>query len=138
MWEAYRQGEVEAEPAAPIELPAEFQQDLGGMVEALTTDLRVLATRIYRRATEIAEGRVRDALKGAKTAQEMAEVELAEASDALEAADQQKADLAEKLAAVQSRIRALEASESRLTTRLEDVEKAREGVDQAVMSPAAI
>lgn len=65
VWEASQRGEAETEPTAQVELPAEFQQDLDGMVRALADDLTILARRIYARATEIAKNRVREALKGA-------------------------------------------------------------------------
>jgi hypothetical protein len=92
VWEAYQADAGQAERAAqPTPLPPEFQQDLEGMVTAMADDLRVLATRIYTRATAIAEGRVREALQSARTAQENAEVELAEAAEALEAGDREKA-----------------------------------------------
>jgi chromosome segregation ATPase len=51
---------------------------------------------------------------------------LAEASDAPEAADRQRAELEDRLEATQQRIRALESSEARLKAKLEDVEKARD------------
>lgn len=73
-----------------VDLPTEFEDAL----EATKHSLDKLAKRMYNRAQEIAESRVRESITTAKKAQESAEIEVAEAMDIVNSLDEEKQALA--------------------------------------------
>ena len=86
-WEATRV----PHSAAPevIELPAELQAEVDSRMAELSGGLSGTIARIHRRATEIAEGRVTDAVKAARAAATAADAELADARAILRETDEQ-------------------------------------------------
>ncbi len=95
-----------------IDLPAELREEVEQRMADLSASLSGVIGRIHRRATEIAESRVAEAVKAARAAAEAAEVELADAravlaeSDVAQEALQQDRDrLARLVAEVEQRER---------------------------------
>ena len=86
-WEATKT----PQPVAPemIELPVELQAEVDSRMAELSSGLSSTIARIHRRATEIAEGRVTDAVKAARAAATSAEAELADARAILTETDEQ-------------------------------------------------
>jgi hypothetical protein len=83
VWQAYLDREATTEaPPPPETLPAEFAETLEGVTTALVGDIHALASRLWQRATEIAESRTREAIQTAKAAQAQAEAELEDANTA--------------------------------------------------------
>ncbi len=76
-----------AEESQAIDLPAELREEVEQRMAELSASLSGVIGRIHRRATEIAESRVAEAVKAARAAAAAAEIELAEARAVLADSD---------------------------------------------------
>ena len=123
IWEQYVAGDLEQEARQEdaVELPAEFAEQVQGMNTALIADLTAFATRVYRRADEIAESRTREAMQAAKKAKESAETDVAEAERVIEDQDAQVEALEQQIAALRE-----ELSGAKRDHRRVEEEKAKE------------
>lgn len=116
VWATYQAKRAEQSPAAATEsLPAEFAAALEGLSTALLDDLRILASRLYQHARDSAEARVREALRTARSAQEQAEAEMADARQNAITQDARIEALAEQAEAAQHSLCALEQEKVELT-----------------------
>lgn len=129
VWEASQQTALESQLVAhKVELPAEFS----GALEATKGSLDELAKRMYGRAQEIAESRVRESIAAARKAQETAEAEILEAMDAVEQLDNENARLLEGAGQLRDELKRLNADNSRLQERLGSMaEKADKATQEA-------
>lgn len=82
---------------ATVELPVELQAEVDTRMAELTAGLSSTIARIHRRATEIAEGRVTEAVKAARAAATAAEAELADAREVLAESDAEVDELEQQL-----------------------------------------
>ena len=80
-----------------IELPVELQAEVDTRMAELSAGLSSTIARIHRRATEIAESRVTEAVKAARAAATAAEAELADAREVLAESDAEVDDLEQQL-----------------------------------------
>lgn len=141
-WEATRA------PAAPtaeqIELPVELQTEVDTRMAELSVGLTNTIARIHRRATEIAEGRVTEAVKAARNAATVAEAELADARAVLAVTDEQVEALsieAEKLRLAEQQLQHQHAEDmaaiGTLTERAEAAERNVQDLNARVTSLSA-
>lgn len=126
--------------AEMIDLPVELQAEVDNRMAELSAGLTTTIARIHRRATEIAEGRVTEAVKAARAAATAAETELASARDVVAESDAkideleqtlersheteerlrlECAEFKEKLAAMTERAESAERQVVELTSRVE-------------------
>lgn len=115
IWEESQQNALEGQVVSHrVELPTEFADAL----DATKGSLDELAKRMYGRAQEIAESRVRESISAARKAKETAEVEVAEAMDTVEQMDSENARLQEAGEQLQAELKRVNADNSRLQERL--------------------
>ena len=88
-------------------LPAEFAAAVEELNTAFLEQWRNLATRLYQLARDSAEARVREALQTARTVQEQAEAEMADAQQNALAQDTRIAELTGQYEEAQQRLRTL-------------------------------
>ena len=115
-----------AAEAEPIELPAELQAEVDTRMAELSTGLSSTIARIHRRATEIAESRVTEAVKAARSAATKAEAELADARAVLAESDSQVEGLQTELAQVQDQLTEAKSRLAAMTERAESAERERD------------
>jgi chromosome segregation ATPase len=115
IWEESQQNALEGQVVSHrVELPTEFADALA----ATKSSLDELAMRMYGRAQEVAESRVRETIAAARKAKETAEVEVAEAMDTVEQLDSENARLQEVVEQLQAELKRVSADNSRLQERL--------------------
>ncbi len=115
IWEESQKTALEGQMVShKVELPTEFADAL----DATKGSLDELAKRMYGRAQEIAESRVRESISAARKAKETAEVEVAEAMETVEQLDNENARLQEAVEQLQAELKRLSADNSRLQERL--------------------
>lgn len=115
IWEESQHNALEGQVVSHrVELPTEFADALA----ATKGSLDELAMRMYGRAQEVAESRVRETIAAARKAKETAEVEVAEAMDTVEQLDSENARLQEVVEQLQAELKRVSADNSRLQERL--------------------
>ena len=115
IWEESQQNALEGQVVSHrVELPTEFADALA----ATKGSLDELAMRMYGRAQEVAESRVRETIAAARKAKETAEVEVGEAMDTVEQLDSENARLQEAVEQLQAELKRVSADNSRLQERL--------------------
>ncbi len=134
IWEAYKAGNVEHTPEVdqPVELPAEFAEQLEGMVAAMSDNFLTLAKRLYRRADEITENRTREAMQAAKSAQEQAEADIAEAERTIEQQDQTRDELEQRYIEIKDKNRAYEVEIARLADQVKHLRSQVAAAEQSI------
>jgi chromosome segregation ATPase len=119
-----------AQPEDAIILPIELQSEVDGRMAELSAGLSSTIARIHRRATEIAESRVTEAVKAANSAAAGAQAELVDAHAALEQSDEQIGALREEIDALKQSEMALReraaAAEARAHEALEERKRGEE------------
>lgn len=115
IWEESQHKAVEGQMVREqADLPTEFEDAL----EVTKQSLDELAKRMYNRAQEIAESRVRETITAARKAKETAETEIAEAMDAVNSLDHDKQQLALTLEQVRNEREQANAENTRLQERI--------------------
>ena len=129
IWEESQQNALEGQVVSnQMELPTEFSNSL----DATKDSLDELARRMYGRAQEIAESRVRESISAARKAKETAEVEVTEAMETVEHLDNENARLLEALEQLRDELKRANADNSRLQERLGGMtDKAEKAVQDA-------
>ncbi|MFO1431817.1 MAG: DNA-binding protein [Candidatus Competibacteraceae bacterium] len=99
-------------------LPAEFAAAVEELNTGFLEQWRHLATRLYQLARDSAEARVREALQTARTVQEQAEAEMADAQQNALAQDTRIAELTAQYEATQQRLQTLLQEQEERTQQL--------------------
>lgn len=129
IWEEHQDTAIEGQIVTEqVELPTEFAETL----EAMKTGLDDLARRLYGRAQEIAESRVRETITAAKQAKETAEAEVAEAMEAVTKLDQETDQLQQELTTTKEESRKQAAENARLQERLATLTQENQRQQQAL------
>ncbi len=98
-----------------VPLPAEFSDTLISAKNGLDQ----LAHRLYAKAQEISESRVRESIAASQLAQEQAEAEVVEAMKSVEQSDTENTRLFAEIEALQEQLSSLNSEKSRLEERLQ-------------------
>lgn len=110
VWENSQHEAIEGQVVREqVDLPTEFEEALNTTKESLDE----LAKRMYSRAQEISESRVRESISTARKAKEVAEAEVFEAMDTVTELDEENNDLKEKLENINKALQKVSTENSR-------------------------
>ena len=111
VWENSQHEAIEGQVVREqVDLPTEFEDSLNTTKESLDE----LAKRMYSRAQEISESRVRESISAARKAKEVAEAEVFEAMDTVTELDDENNKLKEKQETSRQALQKIGAENSRL------------------------
>ena len=115
IWQASQKEALEGQIVTEhVELPTEFADSL----EQTKLSLDELAQRMYGRAQEIAESRVRESISAARKAKETAEAEIAEAMEAVSELDHEKENLQNQVDELRAQLQKQTSENARLQERV--------------------
>ena len=115
IWQASQKEAIEGQVVTEqVELPTEFADAL----EQTKLSLDELAQRMYGRAQEIAESRVRESISAARKAKETAEAEIAEAMEAVSELDHEKENLQNQVDELRAQLQKQTSENARLQERV--------------------